>query len=157
MNSMEFEQIRNNAMNKFNKLSQERIFCPALNLKIKFTNEGFSHLSYKDVKRHYRSKEEQKIRYWCFLFVEDVIKRSNFYQEYKTEEELITIKKNGIKSTEKRFVEYFWFVAVVKTKLEKIRIKVVVKYVQGFEYGEFKSVIPAWNITGYKNYFDSDE
>ena len=39
MNSMEFEQIRNNAMNKFNKLSQERIFCPALNLKIKFTNE----------------------------------------------------------------------------------------------------------------------
>ncbi|MBQ7073869.1 hypothetical protein IJM86_02180 [bacterium] len=45
----------------------------------------------------------------------------------------------------------------MKTKLEKIRIKVVVKYVQGFEYGEFKSVIPAWNITGYKNYFDSDE
>ena len=45
----------------------------------------------------------------------------------------------------------------MKTKLEKIRIKVVVKYVQGFEYGEFKSVIPARNITGYKNYFDSDE
>jgi hypothetical protein len=59
---------------------------------VKFTYEGFIHLSQKDAK-HTRPLEEQTMRFLCFLSVEEIIKKSHLYQEYREGIEEIPYKK----------------------------------------------------------------
>jgi hypothetical protein len=83
---------KDRATNKFTKLHNKAFVCPALNMQVKFTNEGFSHIIYKDEK-HRRTDEEQAVRFNCFLHVEEILRKSHLYQEYRVKESEIKIRK----------------------------------------------------------------
>ena len=140
--SIDLTAVQQGATNKFNKLTQSKLFCPALHKCIKFTYDGFCHLSHKD-KKHKRTQQEQAMRFLCFLSVEEILKKSHLYQEYREDIEEIVCKKNGVDVKEKRMVAYYGFVAIVKVQVQLHRIRVVVKVVDGFESGEYLSVMPA--------------
>ncbi|MDR0860935.1 MAG: hypothetical protein LBO09_08450 [Candidatus Peribacteria bacterium] len=142
---------RDRAVNKFNKLHLKPLFCPALNREVKFTNEGFSHITYKDDK-HRRSDEEQSVRFNCFLHVEEIIKKSHLYQEYRVKETELVIRKYGQNMKKIHSIEYFGFVGVIEHNKIKDRIRVVVSHKVGTDYAEFLSVVPARNTVGYRNF-----
>ncbi|MDO4713575.1 MAG: hypothetical protein Q4B28_02790 [bacterium] len=95
------------AVAKYLKLRAKRdgIFCPALGVSVKFLDENFKHLTYKD-KKHKRSAQEIKMRSICFLDVEKIIKSSHTYQEFLTENEITVIKKHGKKEKIYRKTDY---------------------------------------------------
>ena len=142
---------RNKAFNKFNKLNKKSFLCPALNMEVKFTNEGFSHITYKD-KKHRRSNDEQAVRFACFLSVEEILRKSHLYQEYRAIETEIKVRKYGQNMKERHIIEYFGFVAVVEHNNKKDRIRVVVSRKQWDNYVEFLSVVPARNMIWYRNF-----
>lgn len=151
---MDLTTARDRAINKFNKLNKKEIECPALGVKIKFGNEWFSHITYKDAK-HRRPESEQIVRFQCFLNVEEVVRKSHLYQEHIVKEETVKVRKYGETKKEKRFVEYFGLVAVVDHHGTKSRIRVVLRKEAEKEYAEYHSVIPAWNMEGYRNFMGS--
>ena len=141
------------AVAKFKKLrsKKEWIDCPVLWVKVKFTDENFKHLTYKD-KHHKRSQQEIKMRSICFLSVEKIIKKSGTYQEHLCENEEIVIKKYGKKQKVIRKTEYIWLVAIIDSPNGKHRIRVVLKKRDGFSYAEYLSVMPAWKMKGHPNF-----
>ena len=151
---MDLNLVRDRAINKFNKLAKKDIECPALGVKVKFDNEGFSHITYKDAK-HRRPENEQSVRFQCFLNVEEVIKKSHLYQEYRKKEETLKVRKYGKTTKEIKTVEYFGLVAVVDHHGTKSRIRVVIKKDTEKDYAKYHSVIPAWNTEGYRNFMGS--
>jgi hypothetical protein len=86
------------------------------------------------------------------LSVEEIIKKSHLYQEYREGIEEIPYKKWTEILREKRIVKYYGFVAIVKVHNEKYRIRVVVKDISWFEHAEYLSVMPAWKMEGYRNF-----
>ncbi|MFC2494747.1 MAG: hypothetical protein ACFNWZ_00900 [Candidatus Absconditicoccaceae bacterium] len=151
---MDLTTARDRAINKFNKLARRDIECPALGAKVKFNNEGFSHITYKDEK-HRRAESEQIIRFQCFLDVEEVIKKSHLYQEHMEKDETIKVRKYGETKKEVKTIEYFGLVAVIDHHGTKSRIKVVLRKEKGKDHAEYHSVIPAWNTQGYRNFMGS--
>ncbi len=148
---MDLTTARNRAINKFNKLSKKDIECPALWKKVKFSNEGFSHITYKD-KKHRRNDNEQIVRFQCFLNVETLIRKSHLYQEHRIKQEEIKERKYWKTTKVIKQVEYFWLVGIVEHHKVKSRIRVVLRLVEWKEKAEYHSVIPAWNMKGYRNF-----
>lgn len=146
-------QEEQRAVAKYFKLrsKKEGIFCPALGVNVKFLDENFKHLVYKD-KKHKRSEQEIKMRSICFLDVEKIIKKSGTYQEFLTEEDETIIKKHGKKEKVIRKTDYIGLVAIVQGTHWKHRIRVVLKWREGFSYAEYLSVMPAWKTKGHPNF-----
>ena len=154
--NMDLSEARNRAFNKFNKLVGKDIECPALSTTVKFTNDWFSHITYKDAK-HRRSENEQIVRFQCFLDVETIIKKSHLYQEYRDKEETVKVRKHWVNYKEIKKVEYFWLVGVIEHNHTKSRIRVVIRKESWKDYAEYHSVIPAWNVQWYRNFMWSLE
>gem|GEM_PF-2552516 len=140
--TLQLDDVKEQAI-KFYK-SIKKITCPAFSKPIKITTEGMHHIERKD-KKHKRTEKQMAMRYLCFLSIKEILESSKLYQEYKTGTEHIIIKKNGKKIREKRMVQYYGFVAVVKRGNERHRIRVVLKEVHGWSKIEFLSVMPARN------------
>ena len=124
---------------------------------IKITPQSVWHLYNKDSK-HKRSEKEIQIRLRLFLLIDRIITKSHLFQEYKSENERVAVKQNGIKCFENRWVNYYAFTGIIDSDICKMtRIKVVIKQVVWWNHAEFVSVIPAWNMKGYnKLYFDEN-
>ena len=148
---MELTEARDKAINKFNKLNRKEIECPAIWLKVKFSNEWFSHITFKD-KKHRRSEAEQIIRFQCFLDVEEIKKKSYLMQEHMQKEETVKIRDHGQTKHVKKIVEYIWFVWVITHNNTKSRTKVVIKIESDKDHAEYVSVIPARNTKWYRNF-----
>lgn len=149
----EKSQEEKRAVAKYLKLRAKKdgILCPALGVKVKFFDENFKHLTYKD-QTHKRSEQEVKMRSICFLYVEKIIKLSHTYQEFLTEREETTIKKHGKKEKVFRDTAYIWLVAIMDWPHGKHRIRVVLKWREWFSYAEYLSIMPAWNTKGHPNF-----
>lgn len=148
---MELTEARDRAINKFNKLIRKELECPALWVKVRFTNEWFSHITYKD-KKHRRSDNEQIVRFQCFLDVEILIKKSHLYQEYREKEETVKIRNHWTTKKEIKKAEYFGLVWVIEHQNTKSRIRVVLRKEEWKDYAEYHSVIPARNTQWYRNF-----
>ena len=150
---MDTELEEKRAIAKFKKLRAKKnwINCPVLWINIIFTDQNFRHLTYKD-KKHKRTPNEIKMRNICFLSVDKIIKSSWTYQEYLSEKEEIIIKKHGRKEKVFREIEYIWLVAIVDWPTGKHRIRVVIKKIEWFSYGEYLSVMPARKMKWHPNF-----
>lgn len=124
---------------------------------VKLTPQWLWHLENKD-KNHKRWEKESAVRMKCFLYIHDIIKKSHLYQEYKQEYEDVLIKRNGRKIKEKKIVQYFGLVWIIKNiGWTLIRIKVILKKVPDRRSVEFVSVIPARSIKWYNRLYIEDE
>lgn len=148
---MDLETARNRAINKFNTLKGKNIICPALWLNVKFWDSWFSHITYKDSK-HRRNEGDQLERFKCFIKVDTIIKKSHLYQEHMMKPETIKIRNHWKTREESVLVEYYWLVWIVPHNGLESRIKVVLRKVQGKDYLEYFSIIPARNLEGYRNF-----
>jgi len=124
--------------------------------EIKLTPQWLWHLDNKD-KKHKRTDDQIKIRYKSFLLVDEIIKKSHLYQEYKQEIQNIEIKKNGKKIIVSKKVKYFGLIWIIEAyQWHWIRLKVVLKKVWDRKV-EFLSVVPARNMKWYHRlYFDEE-
>lgn len=148
---MGLAEARNKAINKFNKLNRKEIICPAIWLRVKFSNEWFSHITYKD-KKHRRKESEQIIRFQCFLDVEEIIKKSYLMQEYMEREEKIKVRDHWETKYITKNVEYIWLIWIIEHHNVKSRTKVILMKEEDKDYAEYLSVIPAWNTKWDRNF-----
>ncbi len=116
---------------------------------VRVENEAFNHLIWKR-KNHKRPIYNSYVRLKCFVFIDKILKNLNLYQEYKCEMENVRVKRRWKYINTKVQVEYFWFIWILFSKW--LRVKVVVKKVDGWNHGELVSVIPAWETIWYKDY-----
>ncbi len=143
--------LKNNVLEYYN--NNKNIFSPILG-DVKLTPQWLRHLDNKD-KKHKRTPDETKIRYKSFLFIDEIIKKSHLYQEYKQEIQDVEIKKNGKKIKVSKKVKYFGLIWIIEAyQWHWIRLKVVLKKVWDRKV-EFLSVVPARNMKWYHRlYFD---
>lgn len=134
----DFEKIKTEA-EAFYATIQE-VYCPYLKEKIAFNVRGLKHLKFKS-DRQARTSNDQYARLRLLRFAPEVLKNSHtvqgiwetkIFEEQKTNSRWKHILKD---------VRFYEFIAV----LENIRIKVIIKEVQGGEK-HFWSVIPFWGI-----------
>ena len=140
--------IRNKAISYFRSI--KRIKSPAFNKDVKITPSWFSHIEMKDTK-HRRDNDEIYMRYLCFLSIEKILCHTEIYQEYKALTEDIEVERNWQFISEKKMVQYYWFVWIVQNWENKHRIRVVVKEVHWWNSIEFVSVMPARKMKWYNN------
>ncbi len=119
------------------------IKCPYFNNKeIIFTSEGFNHLIYSDGRE--RKKDLQILKFNLFNLAPDIISRSGTLQEYRKQFcKYGKRKANGFFNTKE--MEFWGFVAIVKSRNEYIKVKVVLRRV-GNGNIIFWSVMPSSNL-----------
>ena len=137
-NQEDFEKIKTEAEAFYATIRE--VFCPYFKEKIAFNVKGLKHLKFKS-DRQARTNNDQYARLRLLRFAPEVLNNSHTVQgiwEIKRFEEQKTNSRWEHILKEVRFYE---FIAV----LEDIRIKVIIKEVQGGQK-HFWSVIPFWGI-----------
>lgn len=119
-----------------------QITCPFFNTSIQFTSEGFNHLMYSDGRE--REKSLQLLKFDLLRLVPDIIKKSGTLQEYRKQFcKYGKRKADGFYDTKE--MEFWGFVAIVKSHEEYIKIKVILRRV-GNGNIIFWSVMPDGNL-----------
>lgn len=131
-----FNRIKSDAIEFYNKTNE--IKCPYFNDHVSFNNKGLRHLKFKAWNKT-RSIQDQYMRFKLLKYAPEVIKKSNTLQEYDAKRNMERVNINS--RWEKRAVKvfYYGFVAII----DEIRVKVIIKEVQGGEK-YFWSIIPCW-------------
>jgi len=137
-NQQEFEKVKADAEAFYEKLPD--IFCPYFQGKIAFNAKGLKHLRFK-AERQARSHRDQYARLKLLHLAPEVLKKSHTVQGIWETKKFEQQKTNNRWENVLKTVRFFEFIAV----LENIRIKVIVKEVEGGEK-HFWSVIPFWGI-----------
>lgn len=132
-----FQTLREEA-EKFYK-SIDRIRCPALNVDVCFTSDGFHHLRY-DNNRSERSKQEQRNKLMYLKSATKIISITSTIQEFRTGLLAVGKARNGLRLTKR--VEFYAFNAILKLA-KGVRIRVVVRRVGDGQF-HFWSVMPFW-------------
>ena len=151
-----YDEMKKKALSIFK--DNRRVISPAF-WEIKITPEGFTHIEWKN-KNHKRPPMEAYVRYLCFSHLVYILNQSKLYQEYRESMEDVSLKRHGKETKEKKIVQYYWFVAIVNSN--KNRVKIVVRKVDGWKDYEFVSVIPAWKSnwysgkSGWEMFFEED-
>lgn len=118
------------------------ILCPFFGKMIVFTAEGFNHLIYSDGRE--RDKSNQLLKFDLLRIAPEIIGKSGTLQEYR--KQLCKYgkrKTNGFFDTKE--MEFWGFVAIVKSHDEYIKIKIILRRV-GDGNITFWSVMPDGNI-----------
>jgi hypothetical protein len=130
--------------------SVEKVYCPALNAEVIFNSDGFHHLRYNS-SRSQRSKPEQRNKLAYLKEAVEVLKKSSTVQDYREcYRPLGTPDRSGFRKMVR--VEFFAFWAVIGDVKKMIRIRVVVRRINGVQY-HFWSDWPYWKekiINGQK-------
>ena len=113
-------QLKNKTFRYYKKIN--RLHCPYLKTKVKFTGRGFWHMIYTG-RNEKRDNKSQELRFKLLKKAVEVIRLTTTLQEYE--------ETSGIK--------YYGFIAIV----DGWKIKIIVKQV-GNGAPFFWSVIPNW-------------
>lgn len=136
-----FNQIKNDAEEFYRKIGF--IYCPYFAEKINFNSKGFDHIIFKTWNRT-RPLEDQFSRFRHLNLAPEVIKNSKTLQGLWATQKFERVKKNkGTWEKILKLTTYYEFVAVVESHGSKIRVKVIVKQIDGGEKF-FLSIIPFW-------------
>ena len=141
--SEKFNQIKRDAEDYYGQIGA--VYCPYFSSKINFNAKGLDHLIFKSWNRT-RSINDQFSRFRHLALAPRVIQNSKTVQGIWSTQKFERIKKkNGgwqhiLKST-----TYYEFIAVMESHGSKIRVKVIIKQVDGGDKF-FLSIIPFWGI-----------
>jgi len=133
-----FKNIQNKIEKEYKNINS--IFCPYLKKDILFNAKGLEHLKFKR-RNHARPRQDQYIRFRCLPLVSEILSLSHTLQGYQEKNEMIRVKNKQRWTHEMKSVEYFEFIAVIKT----IRVRVIIKKEDGGE-PFFWSIIPFWKM-----------
>jgi len=134
----DFQKVKKEAEDFYEKI--ESVFCPYFKEKIVFNIKGLKHLKFKS-DRQARSNKDQYPRLKLIHFAPKVLQCSSTLQGIWKIKRFEDQKTNNRWEKVMKEVTFYEFIAV----FEDIRIKVIIKEVQGGEK-HFFSVIPFWGI-----------
>ncbi|HBA45516.1 hypothetical protein A2W67_01900 [Candidatus Nomurabacteria bacterium RIFCSPLOWO2_02_40_28] len=136
-----FNELKNDAEEFYNKIGS--VYCPYFKEKINFNVKGWDHLIFKTWNRT-RPIADQYSRLRHIKLASEVIKESKTLQGHWSTQKFERTKKkeNGWEQTLK-MTNYYEFIAVMESHGSKVRVKVIVKQIDGGEKF-FLSIIPFW-------------
>jgi hypothetical protein len=143
-NLSDYQKSKEAAQELYNNINS--VFSPALQVKITFPAEGFSHIIFKN---HHSLREEssQILRFKLLPLAKKLIEISTTFQEFeKTIGEFI-FKKHKKKIKECRAVKYWGLIAIIDNQ----KIKVIIRKIGDNGGLTFWSVIPAWITNKYRD------
>ncbi len=139
-----FNQIKHDAEAFYSKIGA--VYCPYFSSKINFNAKGLEHLIFKSWNRT-RSINDQFSRFRHLALVPEVIQNSRTLQGIWSTQKFERLKKkSGSWQQILKLNTYYEFIAVVESHGSKIRLKIIVKQVDGGNKF-FLSVIPFWGIS----------
>jgi hypothetical protein len=136
-----FNQSKSDAEAFYNGIKTIR--CPYFQSDIHFNSKGWEHLIFKDWNRT-RPINDQFSRLRHIHLAPEALANSRTLQGVWTTQKFERVKKkDGSWQKILKLTTYFEFIAVMESHGSKIRIKVIVKQVDGGER-YFLSIIPFW-------------
>jgi len=142
-----FNEIKNEARGFYNTVG--KVWCPYFQEEINFNTKGFDHLIFKKWNKT-RVLADQFSRLRHIKLAPEVIRNSKTLQGLWGTLKIERIKQNSRWEKASRNVTYYEFIAIMDSHGSKIRIKIVVKQVEGGEK-YFWSLIPFWGIDKTNN------
>ena len=137
-----FNEVKNEAENFYSKI--EKIKCPYFEEYVYFNTKGFDHLIFKEWNKT-RPVGDQFPRFRYLKLAPEVIANSKTLQGIWSTQKFERIhRKDGWIKVLKNTV-YYEFIAVMNFRVSKVRVKVIVKEIDGGEKF-FLSIIPFWGI-----------
>jgi hypothetical protein len=137
-NNEEFDKIKAETENFYKTIGS--VLCPYFKEKIAFNAKGLRHLKFKSDQQA-RSHQDQCVRLKLLYLAPEIIKKSHTLQGIWKIRRFETQNINSRWEHAMKDVIFYEFIAV----LDNIRVKVIVKEVQGGEK-YFWSIIPYWGI-----------
>ncbi len=116
------------------------VYCPYFKEKIRFNAKGLDHIKFKGWRKS-RRIEDQYFRFKFLRLAPKVLQLSHTIQGLSSKQIFERQHINSRWETRLVFVYYYEFVAI----LDDIRIRVIVKQIQGGEKF-FWSIIPFWKM-----------
>lgn len=138
-----FDEIVANGEEMYKKFSVIR--CPYFESEVHFNAQGLEHLKFKR-RIQARSRHDQYMRFKLLYLAPEVLRLSRTVQGIWETKHFERIRVHSRTETVLKNVIYYEFIAVLK----KIRIKVVVKQVDGGQIF-FWSIIPFWGVNKEMN------
>ncbi len=118
------------------------VHCPYFGENVHFNSKGIDHLVFKKFNKT-RLIEDQFSRFRHLALAPLIIKNSKTLQGYWQTQRIERIRRNKKWEKVMRLVTYYEFIAVMESHNSKVRVKVIVKQVDGSEK-HFLSIIPFW-------------
>jgi hypothetical protein len=137
-----FNTVKQNAENFYNKLGSVR--CPYFGEDVHFNVKGWEHLVFKGFNRT-RLVEDQFARFRHLALAPEILRNSKTLQGiWRTQKFERLKRKNGWEKVLK-VTTYYEFIAIMESHGAKVRVKIIVKQVEGAEK-HFLSIIPSWGV-----------
>ncbi len=151
----QFNQVKNDAEKFYFEIKS--VHCPYFGKKINFNRKGFDHIVSKSWNRG-RSEADQFSRFRYLVLVPEIIKQSRTLQGFRSTRKFERVKVHNRWDTVMKKVYYFEFIAVVNFHNSQIRLKIIIKQIEGGEKFFF-SIIPFWKTdkeTGERILYDNN-
>ena len=121
------------------------VYCPYFSSKINFNTKGLDHLIFKSWNRT-RSINDQFSRFRHLALAPEVIQNSKTLQGIWSTQKFERVKKkDGSWQQVLKLTTYYEFIAIMESHGSKIRVKVIIKQVDGGDKF-FLSIIPFWGM-----------
>ncbi len=138
-----FNKIKHDAEDFYSKIGF--IYCPYFSQKISFNTKGSDHLIFKSWNRT-RSINDQFARFRHIELAPRVIENSKTLQGIWSTQKFERVKKkDGGWQQVLKLTTYYEFIAVMESHGSKVRVKVIIKQVDGGDKF-FLSIIPFWGV-----------
>ncbi len=142
---MEFDAEKFNHVKRTAEIAYENIVavhCPYFNEKVLFNSKGLDHLIFKAWNRT-RPLQDQFTRFRHLALAPEVVKYSRTLQGVWKTQKFERVKKQKRWQKVLKWTTYYEFIAIMESHGSKVRVKVVVKEIEGAEKF-FLSIIPFW-------------
>lgn len=137
-----FNDIKQEAENFYSKIG--KIKCPYFEEYVYFNTKGFDHLIFKEWNKT-RPISDQFARFRHLKLAPEIIANSKTLQGIWSTQKFERIhRKSGWIKVLKNTI-YYEFIAVVNSHGSRVRVKVIVKEIDGGEKF-FLSIIPFWRV-----------
>ena len=138
-----FNKVKQDAENSYNKIGS--VYSSYFKENIHFNTKGLDHLIFKTWNRA-RPVTDQFSRLRHLKLAPEVISQSKTLQGVWTTQKFERVKKrDGGWQQSLKLITYYEFIAVMESHGSKVRVKVIVKQIEGGEKFFF-SIIPFWGV-----------
>ncbi len=137
-----FNEIKHDAEDFYNEIG--KVHCPYLGEEVHFNAKGLDHLIFKSFNRT-RLIADQFSRLRHIKLAPEIIRNSKTLQGYLKVQKIERMRRNEKWEKVMRVVIYHEFISIMESHGSKVRVKVIVKQVDGAEK-HFLSIIPYWGV-----------
>lgn len=141
------------SIDKFNEVKRDaekfyasigKVRCPYFGEDVHFNAKGLEHLIFKEWNKT-RIASDQFSRFRHIKLAPEVLRQSKTLQGIWTTQKFERVKKKDHWEKILKLTTYYEFIAIMDSHGSKIRVKIIVKQVEGGEKF-FLSIIPFWGV-----------